>query len=107
MKELPIINIKDIMPSNKDELKCGPDLEFENGSCIPLNILIDMADAYNEYCKDNNKDDKIKLNSRLDTLYPDEYKKYLLNEFKTRYNNSQKDWINKNFMKVNIWILNF
>ena len=99
MKELPIINVKDIMPSNKDELKCGPDLEFENGSCIPLNILIDMADAYNKYCKDNNKDDKIKLNSRLDTLYPDEYKKYLLNEFKTRYNNSQKDWINKNFTK--------
>jgi len=97
MKELPIINVKDIMPSNKDELKCGPDLEFENGSCIPLNILVDMAEAYNKYCKDNNKDDKIKLNSRLDTLYPDEYKKYLLHEFKMRYNNNQKDWIKKNF----------
>ena len=36
-----------------------------------------MAEAFNKYNKDNNINDEILLDSRLDTLQPDNYKKYL------------------------------
>ena len=96
---LPLINIKDVMPDNELEKKCGPHLNFENGSCIPLSLLIRMAEAFNEYNKSNNDDEKIVLNSQMDTLQPDNYKKYLLFEFKKRYSNSQSEWIKQEFTK--------
>ena len=52
MSSIPIntnINIKDVMPSKVEETKCGPHINFENGSCISLELLIDMAKAYNKY----------------------------------------------------------
>ena len=93
---LPIIKIEQIEPDDESAKKCAPHLEFENGSCYPLDLLIEMAEAYNEY----NKSDEIKLDSKLDALYPDEYKRYLLFEFKKRFSGDQKDWIKQKFMSL-------
>jgi hypothetical protein len=97
--KIPTINEKDIMPVNPTNMKCGPNIEFENCSCIPLNILIDMAEAFNKYNEENSVNDKIMLDSRSDTLQPDNYKKYLLFEFKKRYNRDQQNWIKEKFIK--------
>jgi len=94
---LPLIKDEQIMPKDKEDLKCSPQLSFENGSCIPLNILTKMADAYNIYCENVNSDTQIKLDDKLDTLYPDEYKRYLLFEFGKRFKGSQHDWIKHKF----------
>ena len=98
-KHIPYIDVKDIMPKNLDALKCAPHLEFENGSCIPLELLIHMAEAYNKYFE-NKQEKQIKLDSKLDTLYPDDYKKYLLLEFKTKFEGDQKDWINSKYLEL-------
>jgi len=96
---LPLIKIDDVIPKDITATKCAPHLEFTNGSCIPLNLLIEMAITYNEYHK-NNESNYIKLDSKLDTLYPDEYKKYLLYEFKNRFDGDQKDWINSKYLEL-------
>ena len=87
--QLPIVDNKD--------MKCSPDKPFENGSCYPLEVLIKMADAYNQYCKDNELDTNISLDDKLESLYPDQYKIYLVNEFANRFKGSQHDWIKNKF----------
>ena len=84
LKPIPYIDIEDIKPNDISATKCAPHLEFENGSCIPLELLTEMAKAYNNY-HSTDKSKHIKLYSKLDTLYPDDYKKYLLLEFKNRF----------------------
>lgn len=95
---LPKLNIKDIMPTKKSNFKCGPHLEFDNGSCIPLNLLIDMAEAYNKYNK--NKKDQITLYEDIEIIEPDNYKIYLLSQFKKRFNNDQTEWINQKYIEL-------
>jgi hypothetical protein len=97
--DLSKINDEDIMPKNPSNMKCGPNIEFDNCSCIPLNILINMAESFNQYNEENNINDKILLDSRLDTLQPDNYKKYLLFQFKKRYDRDQQNWIKEKFIK--------
>jgi len=99
LKPIPYIDVEDIKPKDISATKCAPHLEFENGSCIPLELLIEMAKAYNKF-HESNKSKQIKLNSKLDTLYPDDYKKYLLLEFKTRFDGDQKDWINSKYLEL-------
>ena len=100
-KPIPFIDVKYIIPKDHSATKCAPHLEFENGSCIPLELLINMADVYNKYHENqNNKSKQIKLDSRLDTLYPDDYKKYLLIEFKNKFVGDQKDWINSKYLEL-------
>jgi len=93
------INIKDIIPKDQSATKCAPHLEFNNGSCIPLELLINMAESYNKY-HENNESKQIKLDSRLDTLYPDDYKKYLLAEFGKKFEGDQKNWINSKYLEL-------
>lgn len=97
--KIPRIDIVEIMPNDISATKCAPHLEFENGSCIPLELLIEMAKSYNEYHKNDNAK-LIKLDSKMDTLYPNDYKKYLLLEFKKRFNGDQKDWINSKYLEL-------
>ena len=98
-KPIPYINVEDVMPTDPSATKCAPHLEFENGSCIPLELLIEMAETYNKFHQ-NNKSQHIKLDSRLDTLYPDDYKKYLLQEFGKKFEGDQKDWINSKYLEL-------
>ena len=99
LKPIPYINVEDVKPKDISATKCAPHLEFENGSCIPLELLIEMAKAYNKY-HESDKSKQIKLNSKLDTLYPDDYKKYLLLEFKNIFDGDQKDWINSKYLEL-------
>lgn len=99
LKPIPYIDVEKVKPDDISATKCAPDLQFENGSCIPLELLIEMANAYNDYFKDD-KSKHIKLNSKLDTLYPDDYKKYLLLEFKNRFDGDQKDWIKSKYLEL-------
>lgn len=99
LKPIPYIDVKYVKPIDESATKCAPHLEFDNGSCIPLELLIEMAKAYNKYHSDE-KSKQIILNSKLDTLYPDDYKKYLLLEFKKRFNGDQKDWINSKYLEL-------
>ena len=96
---IPKLKLESVMPSNPLDMKCAPHLDFENGSCYPLELLIDMAEAFNEFSKSNGKNDFILLNSKEETLDPDNYKIYLLHEFKKRNDGDQRDLIKEKFTK--------
>ena len=96
---IPKIKLDTVMPTNPLDMKCAPNMDFENGSCYPLKLLIDMAEAFNKYNKENNKNDTIVLDSKEETLDPDNYKIYLLHEFKKRIKGDQRDLINEKFTK--------
>lgn len=77
---------------------CAPNIEsFDGLSCIHLNVLIEMINAYNM----DNPNSKIKMDSRRELINPKEYKKYLIYEFEKRLNNvcdSQICWTKQNFI---------
>lgn len=82
---------------NEYDKKCAPSGKFSNSSCIPLNILIDMANAYNK----SGENSKIKLYKNFETLNPTKYKKYLLKEFKNNLGSSCKTqicWTKQDFI---------
>jgi len=82
---------------------CAPSKKFTEGSCISLETLIKMTEAYNTYSKKNKLDDEIKLSKgKLEMLKPQTYKKYLLREFSKRLNevcNDQICWTKQDFVK--------
>ena len=93
---IPYITIEEMTPKNDNDKKCGPTLTFENGSCIPLNLLVKMAITYNK----KNREDSIQLFDTLEKISPNEYKKYLIFEFQKRFKNTlHSEWINSNFIK--------
>jgi hypothetical protein len=92
-QNLPILNIKEerVIPKNNSDKKCGPTISFENGSCIPLNLLVKMARAYNK----KNRENSIQLYDTLEEISPDKYKVYLLFEFQKRFKNTRhSEWVN-------------
>ena len=97
-----IPELKSIMPNNENDKKCSPQLDFENGSCIPLDMLIEMANAYNNYIKKNNDSHKglpeIVLDNVMSTKKPVQYKIYLLSKFNEISKGSQRDWIKQKFI---------
>lgn len=83
---------------NPQDRKCAPHLKFEDGHCAPLEILVNLAEAYNKQYTEN----KIQLSSKLHTLNPKKYKKYLVYNFQDRLNNvcdDQKCWIKQDFTR--------
>jgi hypothetical protein len=90
------ISTDKIMPRDKASKTCAPGIKFMSGSCIDLPILVEMVNAYNKV-----NDDKIKVHSRLETLNPKKYKKFLLKQIKKRYDNvckSQLCWTQQDFI---------
>jgi len=88
---IPYIKVEKVTPKNNGEKKCGPTISFENGSCIPLNLLVKMAIAYNK----SNRENSIQLYDTLEEISPDKYKTYLLFEFQKRFKNSNhSEWVN-------------
>ena len=82
------------------DLRCAPSRPFENGSCIPLYLLVEMAHAYNAMYPDPKK--QIKLDSTKELLNGVEYKKYLLYQFNKRLDEiceNQQCWIKQKFVK--------
>jgi hypothetical protein len=90
---LPIIRLEQVMPKDKDDCKCAPHLTFDNGSCIPPDILIKLANAFNSHCQETNSVNLIKMYDGLELLHPNEYKLYLLFELGKHFKGSQHDWI--------------
>lgn len=90
------ISTENVIPTKKEDQKCAPGKKFDAGSCITLEILIAMAEAYNLV-----HDDKIKLSCSKETLHPRKYKKYLLKKIGERYKgkcDSQVCWTQQNFV---------
>jgi hypothetical protein len=83
---------------NEKDMRCAPTKKFENGSCIPLNVLVKMAEAYNK----DNPSDTIPLSTKYETLNP-KYKLYLVKQFKKKLkgkcDNNQQCWTKQGFMK--------
>lgn len=82
--------------------KCAPGQIFEDGSCISLNILINMAEAHNAEMADRKLSDKtIKLYPSLETLNRSKYKRYLLSQFEKLYEgcDDQICWTKQDFVK--------
>jgi hypothetical protein len=99
MDNISSVNSNEII---KDELdkKCAPTLTFEDGSCIPLRLLVEMANAYNKTF--SNDKDTIIMHAGVETLNPKKYKKYLLREFSIKYKDvcdDQRCWLKQEFMK--------
>jgi len=95
--ELLSIRSSEIKPIDKNDMKCAPTKKFENGSCIPLNVLVDMANAYNK----DNPNNKIELSTTYETVTPDKYKRYLVQQFKKKLTKctNQQCWTSQSFMK--------
>jgi len=78
--------------------RCAPNVSFQDGSCISLEGLIAMANAYNEIY-----DEQIKLYDNIETLNPSKYKTHLVKEFSKRLKDicdDQKCWVKTVFNKI-------
>lgn len=76
--------------------KCAAGIKFENGSCISLDLLLEMVNAYNKDCDTKN----CKIN--IDKINKNNLKKELLGEFKNKLKvcgDNQTCWINQKFVK--------
>jgi len=89
-------NIDDSISVNEKDMKCAPNKKFEDGSCISLNILVAMAEAYNK----DHQNDQIPLSTKHETLNP-KYKRYLVKQFKKKLNkcDTQQCWSKQGFIK--------
>lgn len=93
MDKIPNISVDEIHPINK---KCAPTVEFIDGSCLNMMQLSMMVDEYNL-----RSSDAILINKKFETLYPREYKIYLLYELQERLGDNQAEWIaNKAFKNI-------
>nr|QBK88481.1 MAG: Ulp1 protease [Mimivirus LCMiAC01] len=84
----------------KDQ-RCSPSYNFKDGSCIPIDLMVAMAKAYNKY----NPDNKISLKSNLHTLVPHKYKAYLIKQLKKddrlgQVCDSQRCWIKQDYINA-------
>jgi hypothetical protein len=84
---------------NPDDAEiCAPGKLFEDGSCISLDVLIEMAKAFNE----ENPNNIIKMNNNYEILNPSNYKKYLVRAFKEKLGSkckSQHCWTEQSFIR--------
>ena len=101
MKDIIIedsINSDEINPKSERDMKCAPSNDFKDGSCIPLEVMVNMAEAYNQDFKDSS----IILHSKLESLNPEKYKRYLVKEFGNRLANvcdTQRCWVKQKFTR--------
>jgi len=89
------VDPKNIIIQEKDT-RCAPSKNYESYSCLSLNSLISMAEAYNKTFED-----KIKLYPDFDLANPKKYKMYLVYQFQKRFPEckSQKCWIKQEFIR--------
>lgn len=93
-----VSNIKPDIKS-KSDTRCAPGLTYEAGSCARLTVLIELAKAYNYSASPK---DKIRLVSNMETLNPQKYKLYLVNEINKRIGDrctTQKCWTRQDFIR--------
>lgn len=91
------ISSPEIKPLDERDKRCAPGLKFEDGACMDLESLINMAEAYNSHFPKN----QIELSSKLHTLNPKQYKRHLVKSFAERLSDvcdSQRCWMKQSFM---------
>jgi hypothetical protein len=92
------IRSSELEPNDDNDKKCAPGKVFSEGSCIELDVLIELVKAYNE----ENSASSIKLIPQLDTLNPKKYKKYLVKNLKENLSSicdDQSCWLRQDFVK--------
>jgi hypothetical protein len=85
-------------PKSKSDTKCAPGLKYEAGSCARLSILVELAKAYNYSAPIK---DKIRMSDNLETLNPQKYKLYLVDQINQRIGEkctTQKCWAQQDFL---------
>jgi hypothetical protein len=98
MDDISSVRSSEINKDMKDK-RCAPGINFDSVSCIKLKLLIKLAGAYNE---DASNSDKIKMSSKIETLNPQKYKRYLVREIHRRVGDkcsTQKCWTEQSFIK--------
>jgi hypothetical protein len=80
--------------------KCSRNITDSEYTCIELNILIQLANAYNK----ENKNNLIKMNTDMEIKDPNKYKKYLTNSFDDKLKSKckkgdHKCWLTQSFIK--------
>lgn len=77
---------------SETDKKCAPSYTFQDGSCIPLDVLIRIAKEYNK-----KNENKIKLDKNMELLHPKKYKRYLVKSFNEKLPkcNNQLCWLNE------------
>lgn len=78
-------------------MRCAPSKQFQNGSCIRLPLLVEMAKAYNS----DNPKNKINVSNNENQTH-EEYKEFLVNEFKEKLSGKCKNqlcWIEQPFIR--------
>jgi hypothetical protein len=92
--DISSINSSEIHFNDPKDERCAPGTSFKNGSCISLESLIKLAEAYNKEHSDG-----IKLYQNYKN--PEKYKKYLLKSFKNTINNcdNQRCWLEQDYTK--------
>lgn len=82
---------------------CAPSKKFLEKSCITLETIINMAEAYNIWSQKHKLNGEIQLSKgNMEMLKPNEYKKYLLNELSRRLDDICDDqicWTKQEFVK--------
>ncbi|AYV76948.1 MAG: Ulp1 protease [Barrevirus sp.] len=93
------ITSEDLRPASDKDYKCAPAKKFEDWSCIPLESLMAMADAFNE--ENSGKNNQIRVDHKYKDLEPDRYKRYLLKQFKIKFKKCKDQicWTKQSFMK--------
>ena len=72
--------------------QCAPNIKFEDGSCIKLDILITMATSYNSTANHNKK---IQLwDDNAEIMQPKRYKQYLVEKLTKVLGSKQYEWYN-------------
>lgn len=95
------VRSSEIRPNKPSDKRCAPSKEFKDGSCIELDVLIELVNAYNEEAGISNKK-KIKMVPISDTLNPRKYKRYLIAKMKNRMSDvcdDQSCWFRQKFVK--------
>lgn len=96
------ISTDDVSAKNEQDKRCSPDKKYEFGSCLQVELLVEMAKAYNKEFDDNKIDLGGQKGKNMSMLNPKRYKKYLLREFKNRLKNkctTQKCWSQQAFIR--------
>lgn len=83
------------------ENKCAPLKNYENGSCISLDLLLEMAIAYNKSVENNADKKPILLDCTVHILAPSLYKQYLLSKFNRIFSRckTQRCWVEQEIFK--------
>lgn len=92
-----LLDVKSGKPKSTADQQCAPGVKFEAGSCISLDILERMADAWNK-----RGGDLIPLSQNMSIINPKKYKIYLVHMLGERLKDKcsdQKCWLTLDFMK--------